>query len=229
MSIPQFDITGQKVLVVGAGRGIGKGIALAFAEAGADVAVTGLTTTGVTRVAEEVRALGQTALPLTGDATKAADMEEIAGQVLAQFGQVDTLVNCVGDSIRKPVVKLPGTDTEGMTEDEWRFIVDINLTEAFQGCRALGNHLLERRQGSVVNSLASDCVTCPAPKITMRHSLWFDASKYSFTVPPQVIPTSLRRFQSTKSVCDAPLLSILSIDSAWSIALASTRPPPTVP
>jgi len=57
----------------------------------------------------------------------------------------------VGDSIRKPVVQLPGTATPGMTEDEWRFIVDINLTEAFQGCRAFGPHLLERRRGSVIN------------------------------------------------------------------------------
>lgn len=151
MSIQEFDITGQKVLLVGAGRGIGKGIALVFAEAGADVAITGLTSTGVNRVAEEVRALGRTALPLSGDATKSADMEEIARRVLAEFGRVDTLVNCVGDSIRKPVVKLPGGTLEGMTEDDWHNVLDINLTEAFQGCRALGPHLLERRQGCVIN------------------------------------------------------------------------------
>jgi NAD(P)-dependent dehydrogenase (short-subunit alcohol dehydrogenase family) len=151
MALTEFDITGQKVLVVGAGRGIGKGIALAFAEAGADVAITGLTPTGVNKVAREVRALGRVALPITGDATKAADMDRVAQQALAEFGQVDTLVNCVGDAIRKPVVKLPGGKVEGMTEEEWRFILDINLTEAFQGCRAIGPHLLERRQGSVVN------------------------------------------------------------------------------
>ena len=151
MSIAEFDITGQKVLLVGAGRGIGKGIALVFAEAGADVAVTGLTTTGVNKVAEEVRALGRTALPLTGDATKTAGMEQIVRQVLDEFGHVDTLVNCVGDSIHKPVVKLPGSDLEGMTEEEWHHVLDINLTEAFQGCRALGAHLLERRRGCVIN------------------------------------------------------------------------------
>ena len=82
MSIPEFDITGQKVLIVGGGRGIGKGIALAFAEAGADVAVSALTSTGVNRVAEEVRALGRKALALTGDATKTADMDRVAQQVL---------------------------------------------------------------------------------------------------------------------------------------------------
>jgi NAD(P)-dependent dehydrogenase (short-subunit alcohol dehydrogenase family) len=122
MSSPAFDITGQKVLIVGGGRGIGKGIALAFAEAGADVAVSALTPTGIAKVADEVQALGRKALALTGDATKAADMDRVAQQVLEGFGHLDTLVTCVGDSIRKPVVQLPGTSTPGMTEDEWRFI-----------------------------------------------------------------------------------------------------------
>jgi len=151
MSHSEFDISGQKVLLVGAGRGIGKGIALVFAEAGADVAITGLTTTGVNKVAQEVQALGRKALPLTGDATKASDMEKIVQQTLAEFGQVDTLVNCVGDSIRKPVVKLPGGSIDGMTEEDWHHVMDVNLTEAFQGCRALGSYLLERGQGSVIN------------------------------------------------------------------------------
>ena len=151
MSLDVFDVSGQKVLITGGGRGIGKGIALAFAEAGADVAVSALTTTGVNQVAKEVEALGRQALALTGDATKSADMDRVAEQVLAEFGHLDVLVNCVGDAIRKPLVKLPGGATEGMTDEEWRFILDINLTEAFQGCRALGPHLLERGQGSVIN------------------------------------------------------------------------------
>ena len=70
MSLPEFDVTGQKVLIVGAGRGIGKGIALAFAEAGADVAIASLTASTVGKVAEEIRAMGRTALPVTGDAIK---------------------------------------------------------------------------------------------------------------------------------------------------------------
>ena len=57
MCMEKFQVTGQKVLVVGAGRGIGKGIALAFADAGADVAVTGLTSTGATKVANEIQPL----------------------------------------------------------------------------------------------------------------------------------------------------------------------------
>ena len=150
MSLSQFDISGQKVLVVGAGRGIGKGIALAFAEAGADVAITSLSAATVGQVAGEVRALGRTALPLTGDATRAAEMERIVAETLTEFGRVDTLVNCVGDAIRKPVSRLPD-GSEGMSEDEWHFVVDVNLTEAFTGCRAIGPHLLGRGTGSVIN------------------------------------------------------------------------------
>ena len=198
MSIPEFDITGQKVLIVGGGRGIGKGIALAFAEAGADVAVSALTPTGVNKVAEEVQALGRNALALTGDATKAADMDRVAQQVLDRFGHLDTLVTCVGDSIRKPVVQLPGTATPGMTEDEWHFIVDINLTEAFQGCRALGPHLLARRQGAVVNisgwasfrGRAGSAAYDAAKAGVMRFS-WLGSgppSEYGSTPWPGIIP-----------------------------------------
>lgn len=151
MSLDVFEVAGQKVLLMGAGRGIGKGIALAFAQAGADVAVTGLTPTGVNQVAAEVRALGRQCLPLTGDATAAAATDAIVAQTIAEFGHIDTLVNCVGDAIRKPVARLPDSHIPGMTEQEWHSILDINLTEAFQGCRAVGPHLLERRQGNVIN------------------------------------------------------------------------------
>ena len=151
MSLPEFDVTGQKILVVGAGRGIGKGIALAFAEAGADIAVTALSASGVNQVAKEIEEMGRAAFPVTGDATKAVDMDRIVQETLDKFGHVDCLVNCVGDAIRKPVVTLPGSSSIGMTEEEWRFIVDINLNESYQGCHDIGPHLLERRQGSVIN------------------------------------------------------------------------------
>ena len=150
MSIPEFNIEGAKVLCVGAGRGIGKGIALAFAEAGADVAITGLTLVGATKVAEEVRKLGRQGLAFSGDATKSADMDGLARNVLQQFGRLDVLVNCLGDAITKPVATLPGGPA-GMTDEEWHHIIDVNLTEAFQGCRAFGPHFLERRSGCVIN------------------------------------------------------------------------------
>ena len=97
------------------------------------MAVTGLTDIGVSRVAGEIRAMGRSALSLSGDATKAADMERIAQQVLTELGRVDTLINCVGDAIRKPVAKLPGTSTEEMTEQEWHHLVVVtSITGSYE-------------------------------------------------------------------------------------------------
>ncbi|MBI2872666.1 MAG: SDR family oxidoreductase [Chloroflexi bacterium] len=149
--LPEYSVEGKKVLITGAGRGIGRGIALVLAEAGADVAVTGLTPTGVTAVAEEVRRLGRRGFAFTADATRSADMDRLARQAVAEMGSLDVLVNCVGDAIHKPVVRLPSGNTEGMTEEDWHAIVDVNLTEAFQGCRAFGPYFLERRRGVVIN------------------------------------------------------------------------------
>lgn len=147
----EFDITGQKTLIIGGSRGIGRGIARAFADAGSDVAVTGLTDVNAKKTAEELASKGVNTLALGGDATKGDDMDKIVDKVLSEWGNVDTLINCVGDAIRKPVSKLPGTQLEGMSEEEWHFILDINLTEAFQGCRALGPHFLEKKSGNVIN------------------------------------------------------------------------------
>ena len=151
MSIQAFNIEDKKVLCVGAGRGIGKGIALAFAEAGADVAVTGLTPVGASKVAEEIQKLGRRGLAFSGDATKSADMDRLAQDVLEKFGLIDVLVNCVGDGVLQPLVTLPEGGTPGMSDENWYRIIDVNLTEAFQGCRAFGRHFLERRSGCVIN------------------------------------------------------------------------------
>ena len=150
-ALNEFDITGHKTLIIGGSRGIGRGIARAFADAGSDVAITGLTDSNAKILADELSVTGVKTLSLGGDATKAKDTDEIVDTVLSEWGGVDTLINCVGDAIRKPVAKLPGTNLEGMSEEEWHFIVDINLTEAFQGCRALGPHFLEKQNGNVIN------------------------------------------------------------------------------
>ena len=149
--LTDFDLTGRMALVTGAGRGIGKGMALALAEAGADVGVTALSEANAARVAREVTNLGRRGFGWAADGTRVEAMAAIAPRVLAELGQLDILVNCIGDSIRGAVAS--GGEQAGrvMTEADWHTIIDVNLTQAFVGCQVFGPHFLERRQGCVIN------------------------------------------------------------------------------
>jgi NAD(P)-dependent dehydrogenase (short-subunit alcohol dehydrogenase family) len=150
----EFDVTGKVVFITGAGRGIGKGIAQVLAQAGADVALNALTPKYVEPLAAEIAAAsGRRVVPIVADVTKSDQVGRAVDQVLAAFGRIDVLVNALGDSIRKPLVTLPD-DTDrapGVTDDELRFIMDINLTEALLCTRAVGPHMLARRSGKVIN------------------------------------------------------------------------------
>jgi NAD(P)-dependent dehydrogenase (short-subunit alcohol dehydrogenase family) len=157
MTPAEFDMTGKIVFVTGAGRGIGKGIAQVLAEAGADVAINALTKTYVAPLAEDIaKATGRRAMPVLADMTKADAVQGAVDQVLSAFGRIDVLVNALGDSIRKPLVGLPGSDQAGVPipEDDLRFIMDINLTEALLTTRAVGPHMLARGSGKVINVAA---------------------------------------------------------------------------
>jgi NAD(P)-dependent dehydrogenase (short-subunit alcohol dehydrogenase family) len=151
MSIPEFSLEGKNAIVIAGSRGIGKGIAMAMADAGANVAVTGFTNKYVEGTAKEIEAMGRKSAALTVDATHGEDMEFLAQQVIAEFGAIDIVINAAGDSIRKPVIALPGGELEGMTSQEWHDIVNINLTEAFEGCRVFGPHMVKRGSGTVIN------------------------------------------------------------------------------
>jgi NAD(P)-dependent dehydrogenase (short-subunit alcohol dehydrogenase family) len=150
----EFDVTGKVFFITGAGRGIGKGIAQVLAEAGADVALNALTPKYVEPLAAEIAASsGRRVVPIVADVTKPDEVRRAVDRVLATFGRIDVLVNALGDSIRKPLVTLPD-DTESapsVSDDELRFIMDINLTEALLCTRAVGAHMLARRSGKVIN------------------------------------------------------------------------------
>ncbi len=148
----EYSVEGKTVIITGAARGIGKGIARVLAESGAKVMVTALTDRYLGPLAREMANAGHPIETLTADATTAQDWQRTFDAAIERWGHIDVLVNNLGDAIRKPLVPLPGSEgSEPLTDDEWRFVMDVNLTQAFLGCRAVGPHFLERRQGNVIN------------------------------------------------------------------------------
>jgi NAD(P)-dependent dehydrogenase (short-subunit alcohol dehydrogenase family) len=155
MPLPEFDLSGKVAFVTGAGRGIGKGIAQALAEAGADVVINSLTDKHVTGLASDIaKATGRRVVPLVADVTKSDEVERAIDRIIKDFGALHVLVNNLGDSIRKPLVPLPGQEGKAngpLTDEEYRLILDLNLTEAVLCTRAVGPHMLARRSGKIIN------------------------------------------------------------------------------
>lgn len=148
----EYEIRGKVVLITGAGRGIGRGIAEVLAEAGADIALNALTNRYVEKAAAEIAStMGRHVLPLPADVTRIEGVQGVVDRVLKEFGQLDILVNCLGDAIRHPLVKLPDKEGTSINEEELRRIVDINLTATILCTRAVGQHFLARRSGKIIN------------------------------------------------------------------------------
>lgn len=149
----EFDITGKSIIVTAGSRGIGKGIVRVLAESGAKVLATALTETYLGPLADAQKAAGHPIEILAADATTAEGWDSTVKKAMDAFGQIDVLVNTLGDAIRRPLVPGPDSPAEAkaMTDDEWQFIMDVNLTQCFLGCRAVGPHFIERGNGKVVN------------------------------------------------------------------------------
>ncbi len=143
MPFPAFDLTNRVAVVVGATSGIGKAIALALADAGADVVPTGRRTNMVESAAREVEQRGRRSHVVTSDVTSTDSINELARVVIDKFGQVDILVNAAGITVRRP--------TAEVTDSEWNAILDTNLNGIMRACRAFGPHMIEQRYGRVIN------------------------------------------------------------------------------
>jgi 7-alpha-hydroxysteroid dehydrogenase len=141
--LDRFRLTDKVAVVTGAGRGIGQGIALAFAEMGAHVVCAARTDKEIEATAEKVRAFGRRALPVRCDVTDAAQLEALARQTVADFGRIDLLVNNAGGY---PPMAFLDTDLPS-----WEWCFRFNLTSAVTLTRACLPHMLERDGGAILN------------------------------------------------------------------------------
>ncbi len=139
----QLRLDGRGAIVTGASRGLGRAMALALAEAGADLGLLGRSKDDLEETAAGVLALGRRALVLAADVTRPAEVEGAVGRVLDALGRLDVLVNNSGVAIVKPLVETP--------PEEWRAVLETNLTGTFNCCRAVGPAMIARKAGKVIN------------------------------------------------------------------------------
>lgn len=138
------SLEGKKALVTGASRGIGRAIALALAEAGADVAVNYAgSEAAAAETAAAVEALGRKALLVQADVGKADQCERMVGQVLEAFGSLDILVNNAGITRDNLMMR--------MKEEEFDQVIETNLKGVFNGIKAVTRPMMKQRSGRIIN------------------------------------------------------------------------------
>jgi NAD(P)-dependent dehydrogenase (short-subunit alcohol dehydrogenase family) len=142
--LDSFRLDGKVALVTGGARGLGRTMATALAEAGADVAITARTLASCADAASAIAsATGRRCEGFAAEVTAIADVERLANEVEAAFGQVDILVNNAGTNIRGQVDQL--------SEADWDAVIDTNLKGPFLCARAIGPRMVKRGWGRVIN------------------------------------------------------------------------------
>jgi 3-oxoacyl-[acyl-carrier protein] reductase len=152
-----FDFSGQVVVVTGGAKGIGKGAAEAFADAGARIFVIDVDEPGGDRVARDIRRRGGGATFLSCDVTNAGRVKATFDQVIAEASRLDVLVNCAGGFWKQLSV-------EETSEDEWDKVIDLNLKSIFLCAKAAIPAFKRQQRGRIVNvgSMAGVTVLQPA-------------------------------------------------------------------
>ena len=138
-----FSLSGKVSVVTGGNRGIGRALATALAEAGSDIVLLVRDPDGTAAAVAELEALGVTALAVTADVTDPGQVQRAVEEVLDRLGQVDVLVNNAGTCIHRPALEV--------TEEEWRFVMDVNVDGLWHCSQAFGRQMVAQRGGVIVN------------------------------------------------------------------------------
>ena len=157
-------LSGKRAIVTGAGRGIGRSIALALAVAGADVAITARPASELEKLQSEIEALGRKSAAITCDVTDPEQVQHMATTLSAQLGGVDILVNNAGNAGSHKFLNHP--------DELWHRMLAINLTSVYYVTKAIVPQLIEQRSGRIIT------VASIASRVGDRYISAYTASKH---------------------------------------------------
>lgn len=143
MILERFSLAGKAALVTGSSRGLGKAVAVALAEAGADVACHARQSGGAAEAIEAVKSLRRTAVEVPGDMSDPQAPAKLFESAVAELGRVDILVNNAGTIRRSPAIDY--------SEEDWAFVIETNLSSVFRLSQAAGRHMIESGGGKIIN------------------------------------------------------------------------------
>ncbi|MGC9468768.1 MAG: SDR family NAD(P)-dependent oxidoreductase [Anaerolineae bacterium] len=143
MVLETFSLEGQVGIVTGGGQGLGKTFCHAFADAGADIVVAELNPETGPVTAKEIEAKGRRSLFVETDVRDQGSVDAMVEEALGTFGKIDFLMNNAG------IVQ--HLEAEKVKADDWRNVIEVNLTGVFFCCQAVGRHMIERRKGRIIN------------------------------------------------------------------------------
>lgn len=138
-----FDLKGRVVVVSGASSGLGAQMAEGFAKQGADLVITARRLERLEELSNKIRALGVKCLPIKCDVTNTESVNNAAAIAEKEYGKIDVLVNCAGSAKNAGVLN--------MTDEEWKFTIDADMTSVFSVTRAFANIMKKNNYGRIIN------------------------------------------------------------------------------
>jgi len=158
------DLAGKRVVVTGAGRGIGRAIALAFARYGADIAATSRTPAEIQALGAEIEGMGRKCVPLVCDVTDPEQVKQMATEVVEALGGLDILVNNAGNAESHPFLNHP--------DELWHRMLAANLTSVYYVTKAFAPALVEAGGGRIIN------IASTAARIGAKYVAAYTAAKH---------------------------------------------------
>jgi len=156
-----FSLKNKIAIVTGGGTGLGKQMAIALAEAGADLVITSRKVENCEKVASFIRHPGNEAIAIKMDVTKLQQVKQMVRQVIDKFGHIDILVNNVGIAKPSPIITT--------TLRNWNEVFAVNITGMFLCCKEVGKYMIKRRKGKIINIASQYGVVGIDPRPYMKH------------------------------------------------------------